>query len=65
VESIILKAERHWGRDNSVINDPLGEPGCIPLYVSFPFAWGSVDGDLMFFSPYAGGLLFEDSGRHT
>jgi len=60
----MLKAARHWGRDNSVINDPLGEPGCTPLYVGFPSAWGSVDGNLVFF-PYAGGLRFEDSGRHT
>ena len=32
----------------SVVNDPLGEPGCTQLYVGLPSAWGSVDGDLMF-----------------
>ena len=39
----------HWGTDSSVFNDPLGEPGCTPLYVGLPSAWGSVEGDLMFF----------------
>ena len=39
----------HWGRDSSVVNDPLGEPGHTPLYVGLPSAWGSVGGDLMFF----------------
>jgi len=50
VEGIVPKAAWHWGRDSSVINDPLGEPGCTPLYVGLPSAWGSMDGDLMFFS---------------
>ena len=27
----------------------LGEPSRTPLYVGLPSAWGSVDGDLMFF----------------
>jgi len=31
------------------VNDPLGEPGRTPPYVGLPSAWGSVDGDLMFF----------------
>ena len=43
------KAAWRWGRDSSVVNDPLGEPGRTPLYVGLPSAWGSVDGDLMFF----------------
>jgi hypothetical protein len=42
------KAAGHWGRDSSVINDPLGEPGRTPLHVGPLSAWGSVDGDLMF-----------------
>jgi hypothetical protein len=49
VEGIVLSAAWHWGRDSSVINDPLGEPGHTPLYVALPSAWGSVDGDHMFF----------------
>jgi len=65
VEGIVMKAARHWGRDSSVINNPLGEPGYTPLYVGLPSAWGSVDGDLMFFPPYVGRSLFGDSGRHT
>ena len=49
VEGIMPKAAWHWGRDNSVVNDLLGEPGRIPFYVGLLSAWGSVDGDLMFF----------------
>jgi len=64
VEGIMPKAAWHWGRDSSVVNDPLGEPGHASLYVGLPFAWGSMD-DLMFFSPYIGGLLFGDSSRHA
>ena len=39
----------HWVRYSSVVNDPLGESGPTPLYAGLPSAWGSVDGDLMFF----------------
>ena len=49
VEDIVPKAAWHWCRDSSVINDPLGEPGRTPVYVGLPSAWGSMDGDLMFF----------------
>ena len=28
VEGIMPKAAWHWGRDSSVVNDPVGEPGC-------------------------------------
>jgi len=45
VEGMVLKAAWHCGRECGVINDPLGEPGCTPLYVGLPTAWGSVDGD--------------------
>jgi hypothetical protein len=48
VEGIVLKAAWHWGRDCSVVNDPLGEPGCTPLHVGLLSTWGSVDGDHMF-----------------
>jgi len=57
VEGIVPKATRHWGRDSSVINDPLGEPGCTPLYVGIPSAWGSVDGDLVFPHKQEGSFL--------
>ena len=33
VEGIVPRAAWHWGRDSSVVNDPLGKPGCTPLYV--------------------------------
>jgi len=45
VEGIMLKAAWQWGSDSSVINDPLGVPGCTPFYVGLPSTWGSVDGD--------------------
>ena len=48
VEVIVLKVVWHWGRDCSVVNDPLGEPGCTPLFVSLPSMWGSMDGEQMF-----------------
>ena len=51
VEVIVLKAARHWGSDSSVVSDPLGEPGCTPLYVGLPSTWGSMDSDCMF-SPH-------------
>jgi len=49
VEGIVPKAAWHWGRDSSVINDPLVEPGHTPLYVRLLSAWGSVERDLIFF----------------
>jgi len=57
VEGTILKAAWHWGRDSSVVNEPLGEPGHIPLYVGLPSSWGSMDGDQMFFPVFVGWLL--------
>jgi len=47
----MLKAAWHWGSDSSVINNPLREPVCTPLYVGLLFAWGCVDSDHMF-SPF-------------
>ena len=44
----VPKAPWHWGSNNSVVKDPLEEPGRTPLYVGLPSAWGSVDGDRMF-----------------
>jgi len=49
VEGIVPRAAWQWGRDSCDINDPLGEPGHTPLYVGLLSAWGSMDGDLMFF----------------
>ena len=64
VEGTVLKAAWNWGRDCSVVNDPLGKPGRVPLYVGLPSAWGSVDGDRMF-SPFSWeGSLTGDSGRY-
>jgi len=48
VEGIVPRAVWHWGRDSSVVNDPLGEPGRTPLYVGLLSTWGSVSGDHMF-----------------
>ena len=61
VEGIVLKAAWHWGRDCSIVNDPLGEPGHTPLYVRLPSTWGSVDGDQMFSLFFMGGFLTGDS----
>jgi len=52
------------GVDCSVVNDPLGEPGCTPLYVSLPSTWGSVDGDQMFPLFFMGRLLTGDWERY-
>jgi len=46
---------------------PFGEPGRTPLYVGLPglpSTWGSVDGDLIFFSFFVGGLLIGDPDRY-
>jgi hypothetical protein len=64
VEGIVLKAAWHWGRDCSVVNNLLGEPGCTPLYVGLPSTWGSMDGNLMFSPFFVGGLLIGDSHRY-
>jgi hypothetical protein len=60
MEGIMLKAAWHWGRDCSVLNDPLGEPGHTLLYVGLLSMWGSVDCDLIYFSFFVGGLLIGD-----
>jgi hypothetical protein len=59
----VPKAAWHWGSDSSVINDPLGEQGRTPLCVGLLSSWGSVDGDLMFFSILEEGFFFGDSIR--
>jgi len=64
VEGIVLKAAWHWGRNYSVVNDPLWEPGRTPLYVGLPSTWGSVYGDQMFSPFFVGGLLIGDSDRY-
>ena len=53
----MLKAAWHWGRDCSVINNPLGEPGHTPLYVGLLSVWGAVDGNQMLSPFFVGGLL--------
>jgi hypothetical protein len=45
-------------------NCTLVDPDRTPFYVGLPSAWNSVEGELIFLSPYVGGLLFGDSGRH-
>ena len=60
VEGIALKAAWHCGRDCTVVNDPLGEPGCTPLCVGLPSTWGCVEGYHMFSPFVTGGLLIGD-----
>jgi len=57
VEDIMLKAAWPWGRDSSVVNYLLGEPGHTPLYtyVGVPSIRGSTYGDHKF-SPLTGTL---------
>jgi len=64
VEGIVLKAAWHWGRDCSVLNDPLGEPVCAPLYEGLLSTWSSTDCDLIFFPFFVGGLLIGDPDRY-
>jgi hypothetical protein len=59
----MLKAAWHWGRNCSVVNDPLGEPGRTPLYVGLTSTWGSVDGDEIFSLFFVGRLLVGDCDR--
>jgi len=47
VEGFVLKAAWHWGSDNSVVNNPFGEPGQTPV-------WASVDSDHTFFPHFFG-----------
>jgi hypothetical protein len=61
VEGMVLKAAWHWGRECSVINYTLRDPGCTPLHVGLPCMWDSVDGDQMFSLFFMGGLLTGDS----
>ena len=49
VEGIVPKAAWHCSRVNSAVNDPFGEPGHTPLYICLPSAWGSLEGDIVFF----------------
>jgi hypothetical protein len=65
VEIIRQRAVWHWGRDNSVINDSLGEPGRTPLRVGLLSMWCSMDGDQIFSPFFVGGLLTGDSDRYT
>jgi hypothetical protein len=53
----MMKAAWHWGSNSSVINDPLGEPDCTPLYGGLLLMWRSVDGDCMFSTHFMGKLL--------
>jgi hypothetical protein len=64
VEGTVLRAAWHWGRDGSVVNDPLGEPCCTPLYAGLPSVWSSVDGDLKFFPFCWRAPFFGYSGRY-
>jgi len=64
VEGIVLKAAWYWGRDCSVINDPLGEPGPTPLHVGLPSTWGSGDGDQMFSPFFVEGSIIGDYDRY-
>jgi len=61
VEGIVLKDAWHWGSNNSVANDPLGEPGLTAFFAGLPSAWGSVDGDYL---PCRDSSVTEDYDRY-
>jgi hypothetical protein len=42
------KAAWHWGGDSSAVNNPLEEPGSIPLYLCLPLIRGFAAGDKYF-----------------
>ena len=65
VEGIVSKAAWHWGRDSSVVTILLGNhpaPHCTQV---FCLRGAPQKVTLRFSCMYVGGLLFEDSGRHT
>jgi len=64
VEGIVLKAAWHWGRDCSVVNDPLGEPGHTPFYVGLPPRGAPWMVTKCFLPFFVGGLLTGDSDRY-
>jgi hypothetical protein len=49
VEGIVRRDAWHWGRNSSVFNFPLEEPGRTPFYVGLLSVWVSTDSDVMFF----------------
>ena len=48
MQSIMPKAERHWGSNSSAVNDPFGETARNPWHVGLPSAWDSVGDDYTF-----------------
>jgi len=60
-EGIVLKAAWHCGRDCSVGNDLVGEPGHTPLYVGLLSPCGFRDSEHMFFLFSWKGSLIGDS----
>ena len=56
VQGIMLKAARHCSSNISIVNNPLGQPGCTTLYVGLQSMWGSVYGDHIFSPCFKGDL---------
>jgi hypothetical protein len=54
---MVLNVTWHWGRESSVVSEPLRKPARTTLYVGLLFAWGSVDGDRTFSLYLVGELL--------
>ena len=50
VQGSVLKAAWQLRIDSSVVNNPLGEPGCTSLYVGLLSLWGSVCLHMHFFT---------------
>ena len=53
-EEGVPKTPLHWSSNNSVVKDPLEEPGRTQLYVGLLSAWDTVDGDRILFPYFRG-----------
>ena len=61
MEGVLLKAAWNWGRNCNVVNNPVGEPGCTPLYVGLLSMRGSEYSEQTFCPFSREGFLIGDS----
>jgi len=65
VEGIVPKAAWQWGRDSSVVNNPLGEPDHTPLYVGLRLHGALWKVTICFSLLCRRAPFFGDYGRHS
>jgi len=63
VDGIVSMTAWLCGKDSSVSNDPLREPVRNPLYISFPSALVSLNGELIFFHILLNGSFFGENHK--